>query len=83
MPPYAGDGNAYAFSIDPVLVGRIIGKGGETIRQLQGASGAHIDIDQNFPEGQPRKARAARPCLRARVSRPALAAAPCAHAARV
>jgi far upstream element-binding protein len=67
MPPFTGTENAYTFPIDPVLVGRIIGKGGETIRQLQGASGAHIDIDQNFPEGQPRKVRAA--FTRPRVSR--------------
>ena len=37
------------------LVGRVIGKGGETIKGLQAQSGAHITIDQNFPEGQPRK----------------------------
>ena len=55
MPPYAGDSNVYSFLIDPVLVGRIIGKGGETIKQLQYTSGAHIDIDQNYPEGHPRK----------------------------
>jgi far upstream element-binding protein len=60
MPPFNPSENAYVFQIDPVLVGRIIGKGGETIRQLQGASGAHIDIDQNFPEGQPRKVRTLR-----------------------
>jgi len=36
------------------LVGRIIGRGGETIRALQSASGAHISINQNLPEGQPR-----------------------------
>jgi rRNA processing protein Krr1/Pno1 len=37
------------------LVGRIIGKGGETIRDLQMRSGCNIQIDQNFPEGQARK----------------------------
>ena len=60
MPPFPGTTNVYCFEIDPLLVGRVIGKAGETIRQLQGASGAHIDIDQNVPEGRPRKARAAR-----------------------
>ena len=55
MPPFTGDSNVYTFQIDPVLVGRIIGKGGDTIKQLQFTSGAHIDIDQNFPEGHPRK----------------------------
>lgn len=55
MPPFTGDSNVYSFLIDPVLVGRIIGKGGDTIKQLQFTSGAHIDIDQNYPEGHPRK----------------------------
>jgi len=36
------------------LVGRIIGRGGETIKGLQAASGATISIDQNFPDGAPR-----------------------------
>lgn len=39
----------------PGLVGRIIGRGGETIKGLQAVSGATISIDQNFPENQPRK----------------------------
>jgi far upstream element-binding protein len=37
------------------MVGRVIGRGGETIKGLQQQSGAHITIDQNFPEGVPRK----------------------------
>lgn len=37
------------------IVGRVIGRGGETIRALQQASGAHIVVDQNFPDGVPRK----------------------------
>jgi far upstream element-binding protein len=37
------------------LVGRVIGKGGETINAMQKHSGAHIQIDQNMPEGQPCK----------------------------
>lgn len=37
------------------LVGRVIGGGGATIRELQARSGAKIQIDQNFPEGVPRK----------------------------
>ena len=36
-------------------MGRIIGRGGETIRALQQASQAHIVVDQNYPEGQPRR----------------------------
>ncbi len=37
------------------IVGRIIGRGGETIRSLQAASGAHILVDQNFPDGVDRQ----------------------------
>lgn len=36
------------------IVGRIIGRGGETIRSLQQGSNAHILVDQNFPEGADR-----------------------------
>jgi len=36
------------------LVGRLIGKRGETIKDLQRRSGARIQIDQNYPEGHPR-----------------------------
>jgi far upstream element-binding protein len=41
-------------SCPSTLVGRIIGRGGETIRSLQGGSGAHILVDQNYPEGADR-----------------------------
>ena len=37
------------------VVGRVIGKGGETIKLLQMQSGCRIQIDQNVPEGAPRK----------------------------
>jgi len=37
------------------LVGRIIGSSGATIKELQSRSGAKIQIDQNFPDGVPRK----------------------------
>jgi rRNA processing protein Krr1/Pno1 len=37
------------------LVGRIIGAGGATIRDIQARCGARVQIDQNFPEGVPRK----------------------------
>lgn len=37
------------------LVGRIIGAGGATIREIQSKCGAKVQIDQNFPEGAPRK----------------------------
>lgn len=37
------------------IVGRVIGRGGETIRTLQQASGAHILVNQDFPEGAARQ----------------------------
>ncbi|KAI8463291.1 MAG: kinase-like domain-containing protein [Monoraphidium minutum] len=36
------------------VVGRIIGRAGETIKLLQGASGAYILVNQNFPDGEDR-----------------------------
>jgi far upstream element-binding protein len=39
----------------PNLVGRIIGRGGETIRALQSASEAHITVNQDFPPEQNRQ----------------------------
>lgn len=32
------------------LVGRIIGRGGETVSQIQQKSGTNVKIDQNVPE---------------------------------
>eukprot|EP00884_Botryococcus_braunii_P023070 jgi/Botrbrau1/9447/Bobra.0252s0069.2 len=53
--PVAGIGEvSKSVECPPGIVGRIIGRGGETIRALQQASMAHIVVDQNFPEGQPR-----------------------------
>ena len=37
------------------LVGRVIGRGGETINDLQTKSGTRIQIDQQVPDGQPCK----------------------------
>lgn len=37
------------------LVGRVIGAGGATIKDIQQKSGAKIQVDQNFPDGVPRK----------------------------
>jgi len=37
------------------LVGRVIGRGGETINDLQNKSGTRIQIDQMVPDGQPCK----------------------------
>mmetsp|Transcript_29145 Transcript_29145/g.36582 ORF Transcript_29145/g.36582 Transcript_29145/m.36582 type:complete len:403 (-) Transcript_29145:361-1569(-) len=56
----AGDQNATpsiteTMECEQGIVGRIIGKGGETIRYLQASSSCHIQIDQNFPQGVPRK----------------------------
>lgn len=36
------------------FVGRVIGKGGEMIRDLQARSGCRIDVDQDVPAGAPR-----------------------------
>jgi predicted RNA-binding protein YlqC (UPF0109 family) len=57
MPAYDGVSHTYSFPVDHLLVGRVIGKGGDTIRQIQFASGAHIDINQQVPEGAPRTVR--------------------------
>jgi rRNA processing protein Krr1/Pno1 len=40
--------------VSSLYVGRVIGKGGEMIRDLQARSGARIDVDQNVPPGHPR-----------------------------
>ena len=40
-------------------VGKMIGPGGTTIKDLQAKSGAKIQIDQDFPDGVPRKIRVA------------------------
>ena len=39
----------------PALVGRVIGAQGATIKDLQVKSGAKIHVNQDFPEGMPRK----------------------------
>lgn len=36
------------------MVGKLIGRGGETIKSLQATSGAHVAIDQSGAEGEPR-----------------------------
>lgn len=40
--------------VSSLYVGRVIGKGGEMIRDLQARSGCQIDVDQNVPHGAPR-----------------------------
>jgi predicted RNA-binding protein YlqC (UPF0109 family) len=41
-------------TVSALYVGRVIGKGGEMIRDLQARSSCRIDVDQNVPQGQPR-----------------------------
>jgi len=58
MAPVAGAAAGVAsetMELPPTMVGRVIGRGGETIKGLQQQSGAHITIDQNFPDGVNRK----------------------------
>ncbi|CAL8463502.1 g3036 [Coccomyxa elongata] len=50
-----GGGASQSVECPQGIVGRIIGRGGETIRALQQASQAHIVVDQNYPEGEPRR----------------------------
>eukprot|EP01025_Chloroclados_australasicus_P044410 TRINITY_DN4816_c0_g1_i12.p1 TRINITY_DN4816_c0_g1~~TRINITY_DN4816_c0_g1_i12.p1 ORF type:complete len:338 (-),score=54.64 TRINITY_DN4816_c0_g1_i12:337-1350(-) len=40
---------------DQSMVGRVIGRAGDTIRALQQASGAKIVVNQEFPDGVPRE----------------------------
>mmetsp|Transcript_33625 Transcript_33625/g.24650 ORF Transcript_33625/g.24650 Transcript_33625/m.24650 type:complete len:493 (+) Transcript_33625:3-1481(+) len=39
--------------VSKMIVGKIIGKGGENILSLQRKSGCHINVDQKVPEGYP------------------------------
>lgn len=39
------------------FVGRLIGKRGTTVRRLEQATGVTIQIDQNLPEGEPRRVK--------------------------
>ena len=50
-------GPQIALTIDcpQALVGRVIGSSGATIKDLQSRSGAKIQINQDFPDGVPRK----------------------------
>lgn len=40
--------------VSSLYVGRVIGRGGEMIRDLQARSTCRIDVDQNVPQGAPR-----------------------------
>jgi far upstream element-binding protein len=46
---------AHVIDCPKQFVGRIIGRGGETINLLQSKSGARVQIEQNVPEGMPCK----------------------------
>ena len=54
---YAGAGGQVHQVMDcaKAFVGKVIGKGGETIMLIQQRSGAKVQIDQSVPEGQPCK----------------------------
>lgn len=41
--------------VPKAIVGKIIGKAGETVQSLQQKSGCHINVDQKVPEGYPCK----------------------------
>lgn len=55
-PPASGDSQIVEErgEVSSLYVGRVIGKGGEMIRDLQARSACRIDVDQNVPPGQPR-----------------------------
>ncbi len=39
----------------PPLVGRVVGRGGGNVREVQTRSGARVQVNQQFPEGQDRQ----------------------------
>lgn len=51
------DGLKLTIFVGPEMVGKIIGKKGETIKSIQTNSGARVDVNQNLPDGEPRQAR--------------------------
>mmetsp|Transcript_15819 Transcript_15819/g.23806 ORF Transcript_15819/g.23806 Transcript_15819/m.23806 type:complete len:457 (-) Transcript_15819:428-1798(-) len=55
MPPANSNPGSQIIECAKQYVGRIIGRGGETINLIQGRSGARVQIDQNVPEGTPCK----------------------------
>eukprot|EP00301_Raphidiophrys_heterophryoidea_P006256 c12540_g1_i1.p1 GENE.c12540_g1_i1~~c12540_g1_i1.p1 ORF type:complete len:294 (-),score=83.12 c12540_g1_i1:154-1005(-) len=57
-PPVSADDSSKCTLVVDVhtsVVGKVIGRGGETIKMLQQMSGARVLINQNFPPDQPRK----------------------------
>ena len=53
----AGGEAKQTIDVQKSVVGKIIGKGGETITLVQRKSGAKVTVDQSVPEGQPCKVR--------------------------
>jgi far upstream element-binding protein len=51
----SGSGGIHVIECAKQYVGRIIGRGGETINVLQAKSGARVQIDQKVPDGMPCK----------------------------
>ena len=56
LPPLTMGGTlpgavSHVVDVPKASIGRIIGKGGETISQIQATTGARVQIDQNVPEG--------------------------------
>ncbi|XP_028407680.1 far upstream element-binding protein 3-like [Dendronephthya gigantea] len=43
------------FPVPAAKCGLVIGKGGETIRQINQASGAHVELNRNIPENGPKR----------------------------
>ena len=54
-PGGAAGGAFESVDCPPDLVGKVIGRGGETIRDMQQRSGAFVKIDQTMAPGLPRK----------------------------
>ena len=53
-PPQAAGDVAATLECPFSLVGKLIGRQGETVKGLQSQTGAYISIDQNVPDGMPR-----------------------------
>ena len=48
-------GSTHSMDCPKQVVGKLIGRGGETIQLIQSKSGCRVQIDQNVPEGMPCK----------------------------
>lgn len=54
-PMATGPDVTQTMDVQKSIVGRIIGRGGETIQLIQRKSGCRVTLDQNVPEGMPCK----------------------------